>query len=384
MLKTLYLKNFKSIQEAPIDFSDFNIVVGLNGAGKTNLIQSIGFIKALVMGEDVSIAARKIATSPHELFNRNSASKEIEISVTFSDLEENEYCLNFMIGFSQAKNTPTKLQILSEKLEKIDSTGIRKTIYIRTGIKIENADNKAIPLNVEEEHLAISSYVNIDAKNAKNSFSNIFMPNERTIDSRESVVLENTSGLAGLLTKLKNHKPDEYKKFQTIVSKLIPSFASVADPESISEQQISSDPEENKYYLVLIEEKNLNGKLSMKSISTGDIRTSYIIACTLAVKEGSTVVIEELENGIHPKRAKDLIQYVDKISKVRNLQIIFTTHSSAIINTVRAGDIIFVEKAGETGTRVTSFRNIEQQNRIKEILEEGGELTDYLSYKTKL
>lgn len=45
MLKRLRIGHFKSIEEADIDLQDFTIFVGLNGSGKSNLIDSLRFLR---------------------------------------------------------------------------------------------------------------------------------------------------------------------------------------------------------------------------------------------------------------------------------------------------------------------------------------------------
>ena len=45
LLKRLHLNNFRSFDEATIEFSDFNVLVGANASGKSNVLQAIQFLK---------------------------------------------------------------------------------------------------------------------------------------------------------------------------------------------------------------------------------------------------------------------------------------------------------------------------------------------------
>jgi len=47
MIESLGLRNFKSIIEADVELSDFNVLVGANGSGKSNLIQALAFLAAI-------------------------------------------------------------------------------------------------------------------------------------------------------------------------------------------------------------------------------------------------------------------------------------------------------------------------------------------------
>jgi len=47
MITRLSLSNFKSIIEADVELSDFTVLVGANGSGKSNLIQALAFLAAI-------------------------------------------------------------------------------------------------------------------------------------------------------------------------------------------------------------------------------------------------------------------------------------------------------------------------------------------------
>jgi AAA15 family ATPase/GTPase len=56
-IKRLYVKNFKSIKEANIQFTPFSIIVGANASGKSNLINVFRFIEDITTeGIDNAIA----------------------------------------------------------------------------------------------------------------------------------------------------------------------------------------------------------------------------------------------------------------------------------------------------------------------------------------
>lgn len=48
--------------------------------------------------------------------------------------------------------------------------------------------------------------------------------------------------------------------------------------------------------------------------------------------DNSLVLIEELENGLHPVAVKLFVQYLTNVSKRKKLQVIFTTHSQDAVN----------------------------------------------------
>jgi predicted ATPase len=45
MIKSIYIRNFKSLKEARLDLGSLNVLAGLNGMGKSSLIQTLLLLK---------------------------------------------------------------------------------------------------------------------------------------------------------------------------------------------------------------------------------------------------------------------------------------------------------------------------------------------------
>jgi predicted ATPase len=130
--------------------------------------------------------------------------------------------------------------------------------------------------------------------------------------------------------------------------------------------------------MVLLEEADLKGRLSVKSLSAGDLRTLYIVASVMNLPSGSTFIVEEAENGLHPKRLTNLLEYLEMISVKRDIQIIYSTHSPIVINKLKAENVIFVEKDTPHGTRFHVLSDTEHVSNIKKLLEDGVPLAEYM------
>jgi predicted ATP-dependent endonuclease of OLD family len=85
-IKTAEIKNFRSIQEGKLEFSDLTAIIGRNGTGKSSYLHAIEFFYNL-----------SASVNADDFFNRD-ISVPIEIRITFSDLkpEEKNDFLSFM------------------------------------------------------------------------------------------------------------------------------------------------------------------------------------------------------------------------------------------------------------------------------------------------
>jgi len=79
-------------------------------------------------------------------------------------------------------------------------------------------------------------------------------------------------------------------------------------------------------------------------LSDGTLRVLAIAAAVLSAPEGSTVVLEEIDNGIHPSRAHHLLTTMQNEAKRRNIRLLLTTHNPALMDALpdeALGDVVF-------------------------------------------
>jgi AAA domain, putative AbiEii toxin, Type IV TA system len=79
-------------------------------------------------------------------------------------------------------------------------------------------------------------------------------------------------------------------------------------------------------------------------LSDGTLRVLAIAAAMLSAPSDSLVVIEEIDNGIHPNRAKHLLNSIRDIAERRNLRVLISTHNPALMDAIpdaALGDVVF-------------------------------------------
>ncbi len=83
---------------------------------------------------------------------------------------------------------------------------------------------------------------------------------------------------------------------------------------------------------------------SVELLSDGTLRVLAIAAALLSAPEGSTVVIEEVDNGVHPSRAKQLLSTMREQAEKRNVRLLLSTHNPALMDALpdsALGDVVF-------------------------------------------
>lgn len=88
-------------------------------------------------------------------------------------------------------------------------------------------------------------------------------------------------------------------------------------------------------------------------LSDGTLRVLAIAAAVLSVPEQSLVVIEEIDNGVHPGRAQMLLEALHDAAKRRNLRVLLTTHNPALADATpleSIPDVVACYRDPATGT----------------------------------
>lgn len=97
-------------------------------------------------------------------------------------------------------------------------------------------------------------------------------------------------------------------------------------------------------------------------LSDGTLRVLSIAAAMLSAPEGSLVVIEEIDNGVHPSRARRLLQNIRNIAERRSLRVLLSTHNPALLDALpdsALGDVLFCYRDPQDGSsRVVRLQDV--------------------------
>ncbi len=72
-------------------------------------------------------------------------------------------------------------------------------------------------------------------------------------------------------------------------------------------------------------------RISARSISDGTLHFLGILLALRTAEPGSVILIEDIEAGLHPTRIRLLVEYLEAVTRKRDIQIIATTHSPVVL-----------------------------------------------------
>jgi predicted ATPase len=320
-LRSIEVKGYKSIRDQIIPLTDMNVLIGQNGAGKTNFISLFKLLRNIINGRLKNISLKSGAENL--LYYGN---KETQIISIYLDFDPNYYWVHLqpasnkdtliieseVSGFKDNDHThPFWDQITSSEEE---STLVIKAKNIPTAKYVLGVLNEWRVYHFQDtsESAGIMKYASM----ADNKF-----------------LFEDASNLAPFLYLLKYTREEFYERIVKTVQLVIPFFNDfLLEPNPFNSATIRlewSDIYSDKTF-------------SANELSDGSLR--FICMATLLLQPDlpKVILLDEPELGLHPSAITILSGLLKKASN--RSQVIVSTQSVSLVNEFEAEDIIVVEK----------------------------------------
>ena len=127
--------------------------------------------------------------------------------------------------------------------------------------------------------------------------------------------------------------------------------------------------------MLYCEEEWMNGEkieIDARSMSDGTLRFIAIVVALLTGKAGSLLVIEEVDNGLHPSRAEELVNVLKTLGEKAQTDIICTTHNPVLIDALGNEMIPFISyvtRSDETGCSIVNL--LEDKKNLAKLMASG-------------
>ncbi len=102
-------------------------------------------------------------------------------------------------------------------------------------------------------------------------------------------------------------------------------------------------------------------KVDARGMSDGTLRMLAILTALLTRPEGSILVIEEVDNGLHPSRSHLLLRILKELGARRQMDVLVTTHNPALLDALGPEMVPFV---------IVAHRDVESGESLLTLLED--------------
>lgn len=332
-LSRIIISGFKSIKGCDITFGKINVLIGSNGAGKSNFISAFSLLQDILSHNlQVSVARSGMNSL---LYKGRKITDEIAFEVFFG---RNSY------GFSLIPTDDNRLIFRKEffgyhgywENESNVSRGHTESEWQRGANN--QIDRYVVPILAKQNWRVY--HFHDTSRNAR-------VKQEHNI-SNNKVFMNDAGNLAAFLYRLKQNFERNYQEIVRTVQLIAPYFSDfVLEPQEGNEEQI----------VLKWQQKGCEDIFNASQLSDGTLR--FICLATLLLQphelQPATIIVDEPELGLHPYAITIFAEMVRQLSDEK--QIIISTQSVEMLNEFDAEDVIVVDR-GEDGSQ---FKRLDEQ-----------------------
>ncbi|MBN1929820.1 MAG: AAA family ATPase [Chlorobiaceae bacterium] len=405
MITQLRLKNWKSFSDATLYIDPVTILIGTNASGKSNTLDALLFLQRVASGIGIFQAIQGDVNLPpvrggkEWVCRRPSNIFSLEIILNTKDKDiDYRYILSVQVNGVKAEVCEEELTLLKygPRSQKPKESRLYYTqqqenftpgifAYFSTGTQ---GFGKRIELNRSHSVLAQAESMNLrkevqdGIKEIISQLQKIFVfdpvpSHMRNFAPFSETLLSDGSNIAGVLAALESTQKEEVEKTLTHYLRKLPE----GDIQRIWTEPVGKFQTDAMLYC---EEKWFDGQIDLfgseplsslethivdaRGMSDGTLRFLAIVTAMLTRQPGSLLVIEEVDNGLHPSRAHILIEMLKELGKERGIDVIVTTHNPALLDAAGVSMVPFItvvhrdERTGES--KLTLLEDLRQLPKL--------------------
>jgi len=346
MISSLYIDNFKALNNFTINLRPLTVLIGRNAAGKTSVLQALDLIRSFVTTDiDEYVSRRQWA--PHDLKSQLSEKRNMTFRTVFkSDAGETEW--EFMLTPVRKKG---RIRFHSEKVT--DRTGGRVLLEVGSrGILRYNSETDEYE-KFPRLNLSASFIKTVDEEKEGSKFPALaairgFMKNSDSFELLSPEKMGRSSrgkpdGIGAGGEKIAAFVHGLNRKQKAGLNRSLRKYA---------EFLAGADTKKDRLGWVEMKVSELfeENKTDIKAMhsSAGILRIAGISALAQAGKNTGITLLDEIEDGIHPGLAATLVSDLKDMAENGGRQILVTTHSTVLLDYFPETGIIFIwrDKSG--------------------------------------
>jgi len=391
-LKEIRVDGYKNLIDCKVPLGDFNVLVGPNNSGKSNLLEIFVILKMSLFGDDElreilfqGYPARLVGSSICHL--DEYINKPIVIGFTFECIIGKKiWRMEYDLTIRCNKESSEQIGFIEESLIAKDSskTGVAKTYFLRKekiltflgkshSISKKKSTLDFIDTTYPEYNELPSELIRFISAIIQIVRTPIFSLSpeslRKDIDKGKEIKgwRISTYDLLVAIEKIEKEKK-KFNLFKTAVCNIL-DFEDI--DFNVQEIPLSSKKKINEDTLKRVRTCYIkrigSGYAPIEEFSDGTLIVVSILAA-LFIKEryGLLFCIDELENSLHPEAVEKLLRFMQEHAD--RWPVLLTTHSPYIVNGVKPADVI-VAVVDETGA--AHFEKIKDRKALNNYLKSG-------------
>jgi predicted ATPase len=378
VLTSLTLVDYKSFKEARLPLARLTMLVGANASGKSNALEALQLLSFLAQGRrlhELLVAMRDrdlgVRGGPGDLIRRGATRRSFELRCT---VEEGGESVTLRLVVEEVAQG---YRILHEELQDPSSPGVLLQLYLvdepshPPGIEMQVSYNNFARGGKKPKVVCIDQTPVFLQLQSPAAFRADHRESRRRIPKATAMVrraLENMlfldpqpSAMRGYAFPGESRPRKDGANVSAVLHRLVEREGRkeevLAFVRTLPEQDISDIgfiEGGRGEVMVRLTESFGGGQQQVEAalLSDGTLRVLAIASTLLSAPEGALVVVEEIDNGVHPSRAERLIAQVEEVAARRNLRVLITTHNPALLDALPPAampDVVAAHRSRQSG-----------------------------------
>jgi predicted ATPase len=344
MITKLHVQNFKCLRDVSVELRPFTVLIGKNDTGKSSLLEAIHTLSWLLGGPQ----GPERPTSVIELVSRGAEPAFISWDVEFAASPRNglpgaaHYSLRLAVG-------PGNVRRVDGEALSVDRVDERETALPEPS---GHRDTPTLALISQRDSPRIPSAVLTELRGAVEYAFETAKLVEPAPLAHVPVLRRDGAGLASVLDYLNGTDRDSFDQIEHELHAAVPAIKRIRlRPSTVNGAQ---QPSGKALYFELSADGQ---QIPAAYVSDGAMLFLAYLSLVHSTTHASTILIEEPENGIHPRQLQRVAEYLKRLTDPARgkdaVQIVTATHSPYFLDFVPPEDVLVFGRKdnGETVVR---------------------------------
>ncbi|MBN1975322.1 MAG: AAA family ATPase [Sedimentisphaerales bacterium] len=348
MIKRLRVKNFKALRDIEMELTPIHVLIGPNDSGKTSILEVLA---ALCRSVDHKLSEAFLGSwKGAELVWKGNPHVPVRIELDFENEIITSYGIEVLFKTQTKGADANKELIIANKGSSSDILPFRSD---QTWVKYVH--DVPSELNQQQHHEKLGQVYQILSCGVHYyHFNPSYLALPVALDSKRRFRMESDGfGLALLLDEILSFDRKRFDQLETRFIEIFPEIQSIKllqaeafrAPIDNSEQVTMLNKADGKGIYFQLKD---SGQLIPASQASDGILLGLAYISVLYIPEHEQprlLLIEEPENGIHPRRLRDILEILHKlVMEQSHTQVVLTTHSPYVLDLFKPEEVTLCTK----------------------------------------
>lgn len=354
MLTSITLTNFKSYRVAVLGLAPLTFLIGPNASGKSNALEGIRLLNWLAKGKrlddierDIQGGDTVVRGQARDLFRQEAEPFTLEAHLadapqgwcdfSISIVQLNDQLVVSGEQIASAEQKVPLYRVDSEPNEHSDEISVAYNNFRQGRNKphIPCSNRQAVfyqletPGRFQQSHTEAQELIPSVTRALRETLRNIVFLDPHPAQmrdyeyARDKHLKEDGSNLSAVLYQLCQNPESKQALLEFIRS---------LPEQDITDIQFIETPRQD--VMVSLEETfgDQQRFVDAPLLSDGTLRVLAVGAALLSAPQGALLIIEEVDNGVHPSRADVLVKQIRDVASLRQLRVLMTSHNPALLD----------------------------------------------------